>query len=177
MLLPLVFLIAAATSPAATSAPAPAATIVPVPAASTVPVPAATGGTVLGGGWQPVDLRPQEYVSFARHERDGSVSNLSATSQVCDCQPPDAASDLQAALARLPNMVVKRDTAPICGIPTSHLVVTGAPVSGRQLNFEVFIFRHADTLYAIRYYFKAAAPALADEALMPLLCPKTFAAA
>jgi hypothetical protein len=161
MLLPLLFLIAAVASPAATSAPS----------------PAATSGSVLGGGWQPVDLRPQEYASFARHEPDGTVSNMSATSQVCDCLPADAASEIQVALARVPSMVVKRDAAPICGIPTSHLIATGAPAGGRQMNFEVFLFRHADTLYAIRYYFKSAAPALADEALMPLLCPKAFTAA
>jgi hypothetical protein len=179
VVVPLVFLFLNLADPVATTAPIPAATAAPISAGTSAPRPIATTvpEPVLGGGWQPTALRPQEYVSFTRHERDGTVSNMSATRQVCDCQPADAASDLQAALARLPNMLVKRDSAPICGIPATRLVVTDAPVVGRQMNFEVFIFRGGEALYGIRYYFKAATPASADEALMPLLCPRDFTAA
>jgi len=143
--------------------------------ASPTPAPSATPSAVpaLSPAW--VLLPPTgryDYAHYARREPDGTNSDISASRQVCDCQPAVALSMAQVALGQLQGVSIRRGAMTICGQSAQRLIATGLVSPGKPArNIEAILFRREPALYTLTYTFHSAAPMPDAENALAALCP------
>lgn len=142
----------------------------PSAAPSVAPSPAPT----LSPAWKPIALDKDEYAHYTRRETDSTDSDIIASRQVCDCQPPVMLSMLTAAFKSRPGVSVTVDTISMCGATPRRLIATGlAGLSDTAHNVEVVVFRREPALYMFEYTFRSAAPMPDAEQALAALCPKS----
>ncbi|MBV8281528.1 MAG: hypothetical protein JO347_05620 [Candidatus Eremiobacteraeota bacterium] len=132
------------------------------------------GAATLPPPWQQSAPASQtEYARYTRAEPDGTTSIVTASSNVCDCQPADAVHQLSAALNQISGVTVKSDVTTMCGQTAQHLVALGVarPDIPTRRNVDVFFFRQGKSMYAFTYTFTAAAPLADAEKAMSSFCP------
>ena len=157
MLMSLFALLLGAASPSPNPAPAPAAAGLPV-------------------GWSAAPTDPQtkdEYIRLQRRESDGTESTISASRQVCACQPEEFVRTTASVFGMVPGSSPKVDSLSACGTDAQRIIVTGLAESGNsRRNIEVIAFRRADKFYNLTYSFRGPAPKQDGQDALLLLCPK-----
>ena len=138
-------------------------------------VSATPGPTVtLSPDWsKAVSQDRAEYARFVRTEASGPVS-ISASRQVCECQPTEAMRTLQTAFSKIPGVQTTVADMTICNQSAKQFVTTGyAHPDGSGNNVDVYIFRNGPAIYTLTYAFRSARPAPDDVAALAALCPST----
>jgi hypothetical protein len=140
--------------------------------ASALPTPSPTA--TLAPEW--VKAPPTErgqYARYVRKDADATTSTISAARQVCDCDPIQATTMIQAAFAQFPGTVVTRSEVVPCGHQASRVIVTGhaTAASPESNNLEIIAFRQEPALFSLTYTFKGPQPLPDAEAALLTLCP------
>ncbi|MGZ3498870.1 MAG: hypothetical protein ACXWNJ_07565 [Vulcanimicrobiaceae bacterium] len=129
----------------------------------------------LGPEWKAVPFskdRPSDYASYTRHEQDGTDSTISASRQVCECQPAEAVQTLQSIFKSMPGVSIHSDKITACGQSVDRLIATGlANDTNTKRNLEVLMFRRGPALYTLTYSFRYASPMANAETALTALCP------
>ena len=139
---------------------------------SATPAPSPSGAPALSEQWKKIPISKDEYAHYVRTEPDGTLSEIIASRQVCDCQPPHLVQMLSSSLAPVKGVTTAVDSVSICGGTRSRFIATGIASSGTGgRNMEVIALRKEPALYVLEYTFTAAKPA--DDVLSALaaLCP------
>jgi hypothetical protein len=142
---------------------------------SPTPPAAQPSATQPAPAWTVAPLeRASEYAHLVRHELDGTVSDLSAEQQTCDCQPDHAIRMLQSIFKPMSGVSTQTDAITACGQPADRILVTGlaAPKNSRR-NIEVVMFRDSGKLYSLTYSFRYVAPMSDAESELLTLCAKS----
>jgi hypothetical protein len=112
-----------------------------------------------------------EYAHYIRHEQDGTVSELSADSQVCNCDPDHAMGMLQGVFESIKGASVQLSSIVACGKQGDRLLVTGLDTSKGRKNIEAVMFRDEPALVTLMYSFPYSKPLPDAEAALMSLCP------
>ena len=123
--------------------------------------------------WIAAPLEEREYRHFTRRVANGPDDTLTATLQVCDCQPGRLFDELAATLRKIPTAVITRDAVSACDRTVQHMVVSGLSDGVSRKNMDIYAMRTANALVYISYDFTKAAPSPEDESSMQALCPRT----
>jgi hypothetical protein len=143
------------------------------PPLTTPPLVSPSPQTTLLPGWAsaPID-NSLEYAHYIRHEPDGTDSDISATRQVCDCQPDHAMQMLWDAFKSIRGASIQQSSIVECGEQADRLIVTGtADKSNEFRNIEVVMFRVEPALFTLTYSFRYAAPMADAEEALTSICP------
>jgi hypothetical protein len=124
--------------------------------------------------WTPVAVQDKaEYARYIRKEPDGTLSSMTGTRRVCDCDPAAEAATIASTFARTQGVTVARAIVMACGQQAQRVILTGhTDGSNPQANnLEILLFRQEPALVMLMYAFKASAPQPEDEAALLKLCP------
>src|SRR5690348_2152940 len=96
------------------------------PPPTTPPLASQSPRTTLSPDWASAPIgNSMEYAHYIRHEPDGTDSDISATRQVCECQPDHAMQMLWDAFKSIPRASIQQSSIVACGEQADRLIVTG----------------------------------------------------
>jgi hypothetical protein len=139
-----------------------------------ISTPAPSPGTPqpLPATWMKVPLDKDEYAHYARTEPDGTRSEIIASRQVCDCQPPHLMAMLASTLAPVKGVTTAVDRVTICGGSQPRFIATGLANAGSAAkNMEIVALRKEPALYTLEFTFNGSKPPADAESALAAFCP------